>query len=64
MEGVETTSKCHICGQEFDHQDLEAHFLVCDQEHKCKICNQVFQTTNLLKNHIVIHDQGMGMKKI
>ena len=55
MEESRKTSKCFICEQDFCQEDLKAHFLVCDQEHKCGICGNIFQTDNLLKNHKAIH---------
>ena len=59
MEELKTAaSKCHICDQEFlDHHDLKAHFLECDMEHKCEICENVFQTATLLENHKNFHDE-------
>ena len=55
MEESRITTKCFICEQEFSQDNLKAHFLDCDQEHKCGICDKVFQTENLLKNHKTIH---------
>ena len=57
MEKSKTTSKCFICEQEFSQQNLEAHFLECDQEHKCEKCDKIFQTANLLNNHVAVHDE-------
>ena len=58
MEESKITTKCFICEQEFSQDNLKAHFLDCDQEHKCGICDKVFQTKNLLKNHKTIHGKG------
>ena len=55
-------SKCFICEQEFRQEDLKAHFLICDQEHKCGICDKTFQTENLLKNHKTIHSSCKDYK--
>ena len=58
MEELKTASKCHICDQEFlNHHDLKAHFLECDMEHKCEICENVFQTATLLENHKNFHNE-------
>ena len=58
MNASKETSKCYICEQEFRHDNLKAHFLQCDQEHKCEICGKIYQTLDLLKNHIVVHDEN------
>ena len=57
MEGSKQTSKCYICEQEFSPCNLQAHFLECDQEHKCEICDKVFQTENQLENHKAAHEE-------
>ena len=37
--------------------NLKAHFLELDKEHKCEKCDKIFQTSNLLKNHkTAVHD--------
>ena len=63
MKVLEKTEKCHICEQVFPHYDLKAHFLECDQQYTCDICENVFQTANLLKNHIAVHN-GSKISKI
>ena len=60
MEESKITSKCFICEQEFRQEDFKAHFLVCDQDHKCGICGNIFQTENLLKNHKIIHGKKIS----
>ena len=60
MEESKITSKCFICEQEFRQEDFKAHFLVCDQDHKCGICGNIFQTENLLKNHKIIHGKQIS----
>ena len=40
MEESKPTRKCYICEQEFSYHNFEAHFLECDQEHKCEKCDK------------------------
>ena len=50
------TNKCQICGQEFDQLSLKIHIATFHQntnnnEHTCKICEEVFQAQNQLEIH-------------
>ena len=56
MEESKLMSKCSICEKVFSQHDLEAHFLECDQNHKCKKCGKIFQTIEQLNSHNAVHE--------